>query len=104
MDNERTKMRLIDLDEFAILSQNNVADLSSLDEETDINCVWDKGYLECLKVLDSCPVIRAIPIDWINKWTTTLFKNINGKTYYWGDGYDTVWDMIEAWEKENEVN
>lgn len=45
---------------------------------------------------------NAIPIEWIvNKWAKKFWKVINGKKYYTGDGYDTVWDMIEDWEKEN---
>ena len=47
---------------------------------------------------------NAIPIEWIEKWAEKFYKVINGKRYYMGDGYDTVWDMLEDWEKENEIN
>ena len=47
-------------------------------------------------------VVEAIPIEWIEKWAEKFYKEINGKRYYMGDGYDTVWDMLEDWEKENE--
>lgn len=46
--------------------------------------------------------IDAIPIDWIYNWAEKFYKVINGKRYYMGDGYDTVWDMLEDWKKENE--
>lgn len=45
---------------------------------------------------------NAIPIEWIEKWGQQFYKVINGKKYYTGDGYDTVWDLLEDWEKENE--
>ena len=44
---------------------------------------------------------NAIPIEWIEKWSEKFYKVINGTRYYMGDGYDTVWDMLEDWEKEN---
>lgn len=47
-------------------------------------------------------VVDAIPIDWVKCWADKFFKDINGKKFYTGDGYDTVWDMLEDWEKENE--
>ena len=46
---------------------------------------------------------KAIPIEWINKWSEKFYKVINGTRYYMGDGYDTVWDMLEDWEKENDL-
>lgn len=45
---------------------------------------------------------NSIPIDWIEKWGKKFYKVINDKTYYMGDGYDTAWDLLEDWEKENE--
>lgn len=47
-------------------------------------------------------VVDAIPIEWIEKWGKKFYKVINGKTFYMGDGYDTAWDLLEDWEKENE--
>lgn len=50
----------------------------------------------------NAPTVKAIPIEFIFKWSKSFWKEINGRKYYTGDGYDTVWDMIEAWEKRNE--
>lgn len=44
---------------------------------------------------------NAIPLEWIEKWAEKFYKEINGTRFYMGDGYDTVWDMLEDWEKEN---
>lgn len=64
----------------------------------------DASYLKTYEVIDriekivnewvdNAPTVEAIPIDWIEK---------NGKRYYMGEGYDTIWDCLEDWEKENE--
>ena len=31
-------------------------------------------------------------------------KEINGRTYYMGDGYDSADDLLEAWRKDNETD
>ena len=46
---------------------------------------------------------NSIPRDWIEKWSEKLYRIINGRRYYCGEGYDTIWDMLEDWEKENET-
>lgn len=48
------------------------------------------------------PTVEAIPIDWITKWAEKFYTVINGKRYYMGDGYDTIWDLLEDWERENQ--
>lgn len=48
------------------------------------------------------PTVEAIPIEWMNKWLSKFYKEINGRTYYMGDGYDSVQDMLDDWEKEND--
>ena len=50
----------------------------------------------------NAPTVEAIPIDWITKWAEKFYKVINGKRYYMGDGYDTIWDLLEDWERENQ--
>lgn len=52
--------------------------------------------------IDDEPTVKAIPVEFIEKWVEKFYKVINGKKYYNGDGYDTVWDLLEDWEKENE--
>ena len=49
------------------------------------------GYIECLKVLDSCHVIRAIPIEWIERKLAE----------HWYVDYD-VRELLDDWEKEHE--
>lgn len=48
--------------------------------------------------------VKAIPVEWIENWGKKFYKVINGKNYYVGDGYDTAWDLLEDWEKDNEEN
>lgn len=52
--------------------------------------------------ISGAPTVYAIPIDWITKWAEKFYKVINGKRYYMGDGYDTIWDLLEDWERENQ--
>ena len=53
-------------------------------------------------VIASQPVIRAIPLTWIYSWCkNNLYDE---KMRYIGYGCDTIWDMMEAWEKRNETN
>ena len=52
--------------------------------------------------IDEQPTVEAIPIEWIERWTKQFWKEIKGVNHYMGDGYDSVWDMLEAWEKEND--
>lgn len=58
-------------------------------------------YRNALQKTFECEV-KAIPIDWITKWAEKFYKVINGKRYYMGDGYDTIWDLLEDWERENQ--
>lgn len=46
--------------------------------------------------VDAMPTIEAIPVEWIKKY---LIKIQN-----WVDDYYAVKDMLETWEKENEIN
>ena len=96
-------MRLIDLDEFAELSRRWVPDLSTVEEATNENDIWDLGYLECLKVLDVCHVYEnVIPIEFIEEQiakTTDINNKEELDVLYAGNlGY-----LIKLWEKENET-
>jgi len=61
---------------------------------------------EVYTILEKYRKKQLIPIEWIKKWgkSEKFYKVIKGIRYYTGDGYDTVWDMLEDWEKENEIN
>ena len=67
--------------------------------------VESKGEIRYGKLVtdlfDDIPTVKAIPIEWINKWGEKFYKVINDRGHYMGDGYDSVWDMLEDWEKEN---
>lgn len=54
-----------------------------------------------MDLIDSIPVVDAIPVPWIRDWLNRFMREINGRTYYCGDGYDSAADLLEAWEKEN---
>ena len=60
-----------------------------------------KDYVlnQILNDIEDMPTVEAIPIKWIEKWAEKFYKVINGTKYYMGDGYDSVWDMLEDWEK-----
>ena len=87
-------MRLIDADKLDYMLK-----LARVSTSTSIT---DEGLKLALSFIKDIPTVKAIPIEWIvNKWAKKFWKVINDKKYYTGDGYDTVWDMIEDWEKEN---
>ena len=91
-------MRLIDADalmkEFAeFVKESNNSDFADIP-------TWN----DAVSLLGSAPTVDAIPVDWIEKWQKKFYKVINGKNYYMGDGYDTAWDLLEDWEKENADN
>lgn len=88
-------MRLIDADalmkEFAkFVKDSNNSDFANVP-------TWN----DAVSLLGSAPTVDSIPREWIMKWSKKFYKVINGITYYNGDGYDTIWDLLEDWEKEN---
>lgn len=54
------------------------------------------------KAIINAPIVEAIPIEWIENWSKQFYKYINGTEYYMGEGYDSVWDVINEWRKEND--
>lgn len=83
-------MRLIDADKLPVTGTVRI-------EDSKIKIT---GWISADRILEA-PIVDAIPIDWISKWSYQFYKYIEGRCYYTGDGYDTVWDLLEAWEKEN---
>ena len=58
---------------------------------------------QSLELILSQPEIKAIPIKWIIEWSSQFNKvHSNGITYYEGEGYDGVWDLLEAWSVAQE--
>lgn len=73
-----------------------------IDKDVLIRALKRKRYSkQSLDLIESQPVVDAIPVDWINNWLDQFMQEINGRTYYMGDGYDSAGDLLEAWEKEN---
>lgn len=74
-----------------------------IDKEKLISDVVERRYSQAsMRLIREQPEVEAIPIEWIKQWSEKFYKVINGIRYYMGDGYDSVWDMLEDWEKENE--
>lgn len=74
-----------------------------IDKEALLLALRKKRYSkQSLDLIESQPVVDAIPVAFIKNWLNKFMKDINGRTYYCGDGYDSAQDLLEAWEKENE--
>ena len=50
--------------------------------------------------IDEAPTVEAIPIEWIEKWVEKYNKDLDP----WFQGRTAVDDMLDDWEKENEIN
>ena len=65
-----------------------------------------EGYNTCIEDLETVPKVKAIPIEWINSYTTGLIfsddyvDNADSIDYY----IDCIKEMVRDWEKENETN
>lgn len=68
----------------------------------DANRLLNPGYTDMFdepfkivlfrrEAIEAEPTVEAIPIEWIKEW-------LNNRTLY----ADSVYDMLEDWEKENE--
>ena len=76
-----------------------------IDKQVLLQALKRKRYSkQSLDLIESQPVVDAIPVTFIKNWLNSFMKVINGRTYYCGDGYDSAADLLEAWEKENEID
>lgn len=76
-----------------------------IDKEALLLALKKKRYSkQSLDLIESQPVVDAIPVDWIKNWLNGFMRDINGRTYYCGDGYDTARDLLEDWREENEID
>ena len=76
-----------------------------IDKEALLLALRKKRYSkQSLDLIESQPVVDAIPVDWIENWLNQFMRDINGRIYYMGDGYDSAGNLLEAWEKEDETN
>lgn len=71
-------------------------------EESKYEYEENYGYRQAEEFIKQQPTVEAIPIVWMEEWLSKFFKEINGRTYYMGDGYDSVQDMLDDWRKEND--
>ena len=85
-------MRLIDADKLKTTAVLGM-------QLQQVDCTYYYFYEE--DIIAKAPTVEAIPIDWITKWSAKFYKDINGRLYYTGDGYDTIWDMLADWEKQH---
>ena len=87
-------MRLIDADKF----------MEELKDDT--NNMETIEFIICTQAIThdfaKQPTIEAISIEWIKEWGNEFYESINDRVFYNGDGRDTIWDLLEAWEKKNE--
>ena len=80
-------MRLIDADEIVKETWGVVIkDMFHMDETVDVISRKD---------IDNAPTVEAIPIEWIKTWIETKYNAVYN---------NNVWDMLEDWEKENEID
>lgn len=68
--------------------------------DEDVTDIFNDGYVKGWNNARK----NSISIDWIEKWAEKFYKVIDGKRYYMGFGYDTVWYMLDDWKKENETD
>lgn len=88
-------MRLIDKESF----KDNILDkqMYLITTQEGVFCY----YVAVLDAIEFEPEVKAIPVKWIKKWTKQFYDK-DGR--YNGEGYDSVWDLLADWEKENETN
>lgn len=73
-----------------------------IDKEALLLALKKKRYSkQSLDLIESQPVVDAIPVDFIKNWLNGFMRDINGRTYYCGDGYDSAGELLEAWREEN---
>ena len=77
-------MRLIDADELVKICRKGWRLFGFSDEKI---CHWVDEY-----DINAQPTVKAIPIEWINKWLRKYGEPILD---------DGICKMIEDWEKEN---
>ena len=86
-------MRLIDADKLPIYSTIEGV------EKSEKGTVAILGNWVSAISIEEAPTVKAIPIEWIEKYTKRNFPLANGEIVL---GF--IADMIEDWEKENETN
>lgn len=75
-----------------------------IDKEALLLALKKKRYSkQSLDLIESQPVVDAIPVDFIKDWLNGFMRDINGRTYYCGEGYDSAAELLEAWREENET-
>ena len=71
-----------------------------------INCFCIDKICVDARTIENAPTVKAIPIEWINSYTTGLIfsddyeDNADSIDYY----ISCIKEMVRDWEKENEEN
>lgn len=88
--------RLIDADEALNLIDGETK------VETNSNVKAFNDALEvAIQIIDTQKTVKAIPVEWIKKWLETCIPHYDyDKMTYIAD----VYEMLEDWEKENEID
>jgi hypothetical protein len=55
--------------------------------------LWDRGDIE--HKINEMPTIDAIPVEWIMKWSNKRYRETRRDV--------SIVDVLEAWQKEQEV-
>ena len=58
-------------------------------------------------VIDDAPTVKAIPIEWVKKYANKLIELENHNYFAYrglGDTGESILNMLEVWEKENEID
>ena len=68
-----------------------------------INCVCVNGICVDGRTIENAPTVKAIPIEWMKKFANerALNDGMDGYWHFWGTD---LLQMIELWEKENEID
>ena len=90
-------MRLIDADKLPWVDRVILVD----QVDGDINITIAKEHTSYVN--DETPTVKAIPIEWMKKFANerALNDGMDGYWHFWGTD---LLQMIELWEKENEID
>lgn len=84
-------MRLIDNDEVIKIVREEVKD-----EDNTLPVQFRAGVDYVLKIIDELPTVKAIPVEWIKEKQNKYCLNY--------EFTKTISQLLEMWEKENEVD
>ena len=87
-------MKLIDADKVQMKLFEECQNIRHFDKDRKKPQIFADGIDFAWVMLDNAPTVKAITIEWIRNWLGKL-KNVYD---------DSVYQMLEDWEKENEID